>query len=74
MSDELEYVDVQKELKEMQEKEFMQLLQPLSIMKGNLRSIFKIIDDQTNLIQGDLLEPLEMYLEHHENILKKQIE
>ena len=43
-------------------------------MKGNLRSIFKIIDDQSSLIQGDLLEPLEMYLEHHENIIRKQIE
>ena len=36
--------------------------------------MLKIVDDRVSLIQGDLIEPLNMYIQHHETTSQDQFE
>ena len=46
----------------------------IQTLKTAVTSVISIIDDKVATITGDLIEPLEMYIGHHEETSRNQLE
>lgn len=65
-------------LKKDKAKEFEKAFNPMSetveCLKAGLLNLTVIVEDRVSLITGDLIEPLEMYISHHEQTSESQFD